>query len=199
MESKAKLFGHPLHPLLIVFPLGLLVTASFFDLFGVFKKRRAAAAPVEPVDGVDDKLNDDPQSDTTEQAPPGELARVSYYMIGAGVLTGLAAAAAGVVDWAYIPRGTRAKRVGLVHAVANDIQLTMYAASFLLRRKDPSSPSKAALALSFGGLAIGGFASWLGGELVHRLGVSVDEGANLNAPDALTDALKHSSVVARNP
>jgi hypothetical protein len=27
MESKAKLFGHPIHPMLIVFPLGLLVMA----------------------------------------------------------------------------------------------------------------------------------------------------------------------------
>ena len=27
---------------------------------------------------------------------------------------------------------------------------------------------------------------WLGGELVERLGVGVDEGANLNAPNSLT-------------
>src|SRR4051794_11020458 len=32
MESKAKFAGHPLHQLLIVFPLGLLVTASVFDI-----------------------------------------------------------------------------------------------------------------------------------------------------------------------
>jgi uncharacterized membrane protein len=31
MESRAKLFGHPVHPMLIVYPLGLLSTAVIFD------------------------------------------------------------------------------------------------------------------------------------------------------------------------
>src|SRR5215216_1181274 len=31
MDSKAKLFGHPIHQMLIVFPLGLLATALVFD------------------------------------------------------------------------------------------------------------------------------------------------------------------------
>jgi uncharacterized membrane protein len=32
MESKAKIAGHPVHPILIVFPLGLLATAAIFDV-----------------------------------------------------------------------------------------------------------------------------------------------------------------------
>src|SRR3954470_8264553 len=32
MEAKAKLFGHPIHQMLIVFPLGLLAMAFFFDI-----------------------------------------------------------------------------------------------------------------------------------------------------------------------
>lgn len=32
MESKAKAFGHPVHPMLVVFPLGLLATSFFFDV-----------------------------------------------------------------------------------------------------------------------------------------------------------------------
>ncbi len=32
MESRAKLLGHPIHPMLIVFPLGLLATAIIFDI-----------------------------------------------------------------------------------------------------------------------------------------------------------------------
>lgn len=32
MESKAKIFGHAIHPILIVFPLGLLATAVIFDI-----------------------------------------------------------------------------------------------------------------------------------------------------------------------
>lgn len=32
MESHVKAFGHPIHPMLIVFPLGLLATAVIFDI-----------------------------------------------------------------------------------------------------------------------------------------------------------------------
>ena len=32
MESRAKLFGHAIHPILIVFPLGLLATGVIFDV-----------------------------------------------------------------------------------------------------------------------------------------------------------------------
>jgi len=32
MESRVKLFGHPVHQMLIVFPLGLLATSVFFDI-----------------------------------------------------------------------------------------------------------------------------------------------------------------------
>src|SRR5689334_23012349 len=32
MASGARAFGHPIHPILIVFPLGLLATAVIFDI-----------------------------------------------------------------------------------------------------------------------------------------------------------------------
>ena len=32
MESRLKLLGHPIHPMLIVFPLGLLATSVVFDI-----------------------------------------------------------------------------------------------------------------------------------------------------------------------
>lgn len=32
MEARAKLLGHPIHQMLIVFPLGLLATAIIFDI-----------------------------------------------------------------------------------------------------------------------------------------------------------------------
>src|SRR5690348_1156148 len=35
MESRAKLLGHPIHPMLIVFPRGLLATAVAFDIVGL--------------------------------------------------------------------------------------------------------------------------------------------------------------------
>ena len=35
MESKVKLLGHPVHPVLIPFPLGLLITSFVFDIIYV--------------------------------------------------------------------------------------------------------------------------------------------------------------------
>jgi hypothetical protein len=40
--------------------------------------------------------------------------------------------------------------------------------------------------LSLIGVALGAVGGWLGGELVDRLGVGVDEGANVDAPSSLT-------------
>src|SRR5438477_539673 len=45
MEARAKLLGHPVHQMLIVFPLGLLATSFFFDLaFLATKKSELAVA-----------------------------------------------------------------------------------------------------------------------------------------------------------
>jgi uncharacterized membrane protein len=35
MESKARLLGHPVHQMLIVFPLGLLATSVIFDVLNI--------------------------------------------------------------------------------------------------------------------------------------------------------------------
>jgi hypothetical protein len=40
--------------------------------------------------------------------------------------------------------------------------------------------------LSFAGCGLALFTGWLGGELVDRLSVGVDDGAHLNAPSSLT-------------
>ena len=37
MESRAKLLGHPIHPMLIVLPLGLFIAAVVFDLLFIWR------------------------------------------------------------------------------------------------------------------------------------------------------------------
>jgi uncharacterized membrane protein len=155
MESRIKVAGHPLHQMLIVFPLGLLATAVVFDVIFL--------------------VSDDP---TWTQA--------AYYMIGAGVITGLAAAVPGAVDWLAIPRGTRAKRIGLIHGVGNVVVVALFAISWFLRRDDPTVPPTGAVVAGLVGAGIAVVTAWLGGELVDRLGVGVDDGAHLDAPSSLT-------------
>jgi hypothetical protein len=48
-------------------------------------------------------------------------------------------------------------------------------------------PSGLALILSFAGIALALVTAWIGGEMVYRLGVGVDQGANVNAPSSLTN------------
>jgi uncharacterized membrane protein len=155
MESKAKLLGHPLHPMLIVFPLGLLATAVVFDIVGLAK------------------------SDSSWFG-------ISYWMIAAGIIGGLLAAVFGLIDWAAIPSGTRAKNIGLMHGAVNVVVVLLFIGSWLLRSSAPQSPSSTALALSFIALALALVGGWLGGELVDRLGVGVDNGAHLDAPSSLS-------------
>ena len=44
MESKVKLLGHPIHQMLVVFPLGLLGTSVAFDLIHMLGRSGFAAA-----------------------------------------------------------------------------------------------------------------------------------------------------------
>jgi uncharacterized membrane protein len=155
MEAKARLFGHPIHQALIVFPLGVLATAVIFDV-------------IHLVTGG------------------AHWAEVSFWMICAGVIAGLVAAPFGIVDWLGIPGGTRAKRIGLLHGGGNVLVVLLFAASWIMRRDNPTAPNVLAFVLSFAGGGLALITGWLGGELVSRLGIGVSEGANVNAPSSLS-------------
>ncbi len=155
MESRVKLFGHAIHPMLIPFPLGLLVTSVIFDVIY--------------------RLTDN-----------GQWAMVAFWMIAAGVIGGLAAAVFGFLDWLAIPAGTRAKAVGLWHGLGNVVVVILFGLSWLLRREAPAEPGMVPFVLALLGMGLGSVTGWLGGELVERLGVGVDDGAHLDAPSSLS-------------
>jgi uncharacterized membrane protein len=111
---------------------------------------------------------------------------VAYYNIGAGIITGLLAAVFGFIDWLAIPQGTRAKRIGLVHGLGNVVVVALFALSWVLRRPIPAAPPTGAVVAGLVGLILALITGWLGGELVDRLGVGVDNGANLDAPSSLS-------------
>ena len=43
MQAKARILGHPIHQILIVFPLGLLATSFFFDLAWLARRNEQLA------------------------------------------------------------------------------------------------------------------------------------------------------------
>lgn len=157
MRSRVRLFGHSVHQMLIVFPLGLLATSVLFDLLHF----------------------------ATGDAG---FATVAYWMVVAGVIGGLVAAPFGTIDWLGIPQGTRARRVGALHGGGNVVVLLFFATSAWLRQPVPDDPPSAAFVLSLVAFGIAAVTAWLGGELVARLGVGVDENANLDAPSSLHGA-----------
>jgi len=122
----------------------------------------------------------------------------AYLMIAAGVITGLLAAVFGLIDFLAIPGGTRAKRVGRLHGGGNVVVVALFAVSWLLRRDAPAQPEMLAIVLSAVAAGIAGVTGWLGGELVGRLSVGVDDGAHLDAPSSLRGPVSREAAPSRS-
>jgi uncharacterized membrane protein len=156
MESRAKLLGHPIHPMLVVLPLGLFIGAVVFD--AVYLWRGSST-----------------------------VATVGYWNIAGGIVGGLLAAVFGLIDWLAIPAGTRAKSIGLWHAGSNVLAILGFAFVWWSRYSSGQLAITSGLfAIEVVALLVGGVGGWLGGELVDRLGVGVDNGANLDAPNSMS-------------
>jgi uncharacterized membrane protein len=153
--------------MLIVLPLGLLIMAVIADVIYLATDRVA-------------------------------FATVAYWNIAGGILSGLLAAVFGTIDWLAIPNGTRAKTIGLYHGVGNVIVVALFAMSWWLRNGNADLiPTPLAFSVGVAGLMLGAVTGWLGGELVDRLGVGVDDGAHLNAPNSLTGRPAHEGPLNR--
>jgi uncharacterized membrane protein len=72
MYSKIKSMGHPVHLMLVNFPIGLLTTSVIFDILHWVKGN-------------------------------GFWSEIAFWMIAAGIISGLLAAVVGTIDWTGIP------------------------------------------------------------------------------------------------
>lgn len=162
MESRARLFGHPLHPILIVFPLGLLTTSVVFDMVAFWTANRYFSG-------------------------------IAYWMLATGLIGGVLAGIAGLIDYRAIPPRTRAKRIATWHGAGNVVVLLLFGFSWYLRYANPEYPARGAEFVSFLSLMLLGVTGWLGGELVNRLGIGVHDGANLNAPSSLRNTPRRAA------
>jgi uncharacterized membrane protein len=155
MAGKINFLGHPVHPMLIAFPLGLLPAAVACDIIFLVNAR-------------------------------AHWAHMAYWLIAAGVISGVIAAVFGFADWFALEGGTRAKRIGLFHSVVNEIMLVLFAVSWWLRRGNPDAPPMTAIVIGIVALLFGLVAAWLGGELVYRMSVGVDFDAHVDSPSSLS-------------
>jgi uncharacterized membrane protein len=155
MESKVKVLGHPVHQMLIVFPLGLLATAVVFDILELITDETdfSIAAGYAMAAGV----------------VGGLVAAVFGLLDWLAIPTNTRARRVGM--WH-----------GIGNVVVVTLFAVSW---LLRAAADNWDPNAAALVLGFVGLAVAGVTGWLGGELVDRLGVGVHEGADVNAPSSL--------------
>jgi uncharacterized membrane protein len=164
MESKVKLLGHPVHPILIVFPLGLLIMALIFDVIYFATDNTAFATAA--------------YWDIAAGSVGGLLAAVFGLIDWLNIPSGTRAKSVGM--W---------HGIGNVVVVA-----LFTLSWWLRYRNATHTPSTTAFILALLGIGIGAIAGWLGGEMVNRLGVGVDPGAHLDAPSSLSGVLADSNL-----
>jgi len=99
---------------------------------------------------------------------------LSHHAIAAGLIMGVLALCAGVLELWLRPVPRAALRWVRAHATFMGVALLCFMVSLSLRATTP--PSRAALALSFLGSAIVLAGGFCGGTLVYRFGVGVSEG-----------------------
>jgi uncharacterized membrane protein len=95
-------------------------------------------------------------------------ARASLWLLGAGLLTGIVAAMAGLMDFLAVKRA-RALAAGWVHFIGNDIALLITAWNLWRRTEDlAGNIVPTGIILSGIVMLIFGVTGWLGGELAFR-------------------------------
>jgi len=156
MESRAKFLGHPVHPMLVVFPLGLLGAAWAFDLAAWITGRELLAAV-----GFWNILGG---------VGMGLLAAVFGLVDFLHIPRRTRAWRVGLVH-------------GLGNVV---VVALFAASAFVRWENPMGSPGGLPLVLETAAFLLAGVTGWLGGELVDRMGVGVDTAAHLNSPSSLS-------------
>ena len=157
MLNRARFAGHAVHPMLVVFPLGLLSISVVFDVLGLVTR--------QPIWGLMAYW------DMAAGLVGGVLAAIFGVIDLLGIPTGTRAARVALAH-------------GILNVVVLGffgVSLVVRALDRSLL------PSPLAIGFSVTGLAIAVVSAWLGGELVERLGVGVSETANLDARSSLED------------
>ncbi|TCB99545.1 DUF2231 domain-containing protein [Micromonospora zingiberis] len=161
MESRLKVLGHPVHPMLVMFPVALFVTAVLFDI-------------IDTVGGPD-FLGEVAYWNITVGLVGGLLAAA------AGLFDLLAIPAGTRAKRVGVTHAAANLAVILLFAAVWVVRLNA----------EYRTAGGALIAIEVVAVAILGVSAWLGGELVDRLGVGVDRDANLDAPSSLRASSSH--------
>jgi nitrite reductase/ring-hydroxylating ferredoxin subunit/uncharacterized membrane protein len=128
----------------------------------------------------------DVAEDCTRDRGYGRAADVA---IGVGLAGALGAAVTGLTDWS--DTSGESKRLGLIHGVLNLMATSLYAASLAMRRGGQRESGRA---VGLAGLALAYTSSYLGGALVFRDRIGVNQ-ANDVTIDRPTPALPSDLLI----
>ena len=148
MRTPASIYKHPIHPMLVVFPIGLWIFSLACDLI------RLAGFSAET------------------------WSIVAFFAMVGGLIGALGAAIPGAIDLLYYKGGAPpVKKIALSHMTINLIAVVLYAINIWLRASGPTpmNPGMSApVLLSIVGVALIAVSGWLGGQMVHVYGVGVE-------------------------
>ena len=142
---EGKPLRHPIHPMLVHFPIGLFLLSFLVDLASL-------ACPDAP-----------------------NLLRGSFYAMLLGITTALVAAMPGFVDYSDIRRDHPGKATATRHMILNLVVVAIYGINLWVRSSTLSDPkiSLLPLLLSIIGIGLLSVSGYLGGRLVYDEGIAV--------------------------
>ena len=143
MRTPASIKHHPIHPILVTFPIALWIFSLAADVIRF-----------------------------ANLGPPDVWREVAFYSMAAGIVGALLAALPGLIDLFSIA-DPHLKRIGIIHMVMNLIIVAIFVINWGLRFTRPNSTGP--FLLSIVGVVLLFIAGWLGADLVHEHGVSVEE------------------------
>lgn len=144
MKSKASISSHPLHPILVNFPIAFFTGTLVVDLL--------------TLTGL------------------GHFLHTAIYLTVGGLVGGFVAAIPGVIDFIYtVPPRSSAKSRAAKHGITNGTVMLLFAGA-LYYRTNTEDPQVLVILLFEGiGMILLGFAGWMGGTLVYRNQIAVDQ------------------------
>ena len=144
MRSRAHFKSHPIHPILIVFPIAFLYGCLVADLIGRFLGLRTV------------------------------VAAGAYMSMAAVITGLMAGVPGFIDYVSVVPPNSSAKKRATQHMVVNLAALSLIAIGWAFRDWEMMNPSWVTIGLELAGVGLVTWGGWMGGTLVHRNQIGVD-------------------------